>query len=158
MTERKKTGLPVIMCIGSDKVSGDILGPEVGRRLISDYNLGAYVYGITGRNINGENIDSYDSFIREVHKDSAVIAVDACLGGEKEIGNIKISKRGIGAGFAVGKKDKRYGDVGLVGIVGKISDDNVMQLISADCGLVEALSGKIAEYLADNMEKILRAD
>jgi putative sporulation protein YyaC len=144
------------MCIGSDKVAGDLLGPAVGRILIEEYNLRAYVYGVTGRNINGENVDKYDGFIRDVHKDSAVIAIDACLGSEKEIGEIKISRRGVGAGYAVRRAGKRYGDIGIVGIVAKSSDDNVMQLVSVEYSFVEGLSRKLAEYISANIDTLLK--
>ncbi|MDR2047704.1 MAG: spore protease YyaC [Clostridiales bacterium] len=148
-------GLPVIMCIGSDRVAGDLLGPAVGRRLIEEYGLKAYVYGITGRNINGANIDRYDEFIKTNHRDGKIIAVDACLGSAKDIGGIKVSGVGVGAGYAVGKSGKRYGDIGVVGIVAENAEDNVMQLLSADCGLIEDLSGKVAEYIADNLDTLL---
>ncbi|MDR2090356.1 MAG: spore protease YyaC [Clostridiales bacterium] len=153
---RKREGkpLPVVMCIGSDRVSGDLLGPAVGRKLIEEYNLRAYVYGTTGRNINGANIDFYDGFIREIHKESKVVAVDACLGSGREIGKIKIGYRGVGAGYAVRKAGKRYGDVGIVGIVAENAEDNVMQLISVEVSLIEEMSGRIAEYLANNLDAL----
>ncbi|MDR1939802.1 MAG: spore protease YyaC [Clostridiales bacterium] len=147
--------LPVIMCIGSDRVSGDLLGPAVGKILVEEYNLRAYVYGVTGRNINGENIDEYDGFIKKIHGGSVVVAVDACLGPEREIGQIKVSRCGVGAGFAVRKPGKRYGDVGVVGIVAKNSSDNVMQLLSAEYSLVEKLSRKVAEYVFGNMSELV---
>jgi putative sporulation protein YyaC len=152
--KRKNKPLPVVMCIGSDRVSGDLLGPAVGKKLV-EYNLRAYVYGVTGRNINGANIDFYDGFIREVHKDSKVVAVDACLGAEKEIGKIKVGNRGVGAGHAVRKTGKRYGDIGIVGIVAENAEDNVMQLLSVEVSLVEELSARIAEYLAENLERLV---
>jgi putative sporulation protein YyaC len=153
--QRENIALPVVMCIGSERVSGDLLGPAVGRRLVEDYNLRAYVYGVTGRNINGANIDFYDRFIREVHKDSKVVAVDACLGARREIGKIKVGNCGVGAGHAVRKSGKRYGDVGVVGIVAENAEDNVMQLISVEVATVEELSGRIAEYLAENLERLV---
>ena len=36
---------PVILCIGTDKVPGDSLGPVVGDLLIMKYNIDAFVYG-----------------------------------------------------------------------------------------------------------------
>jgi putative sporulation protein YyaC len=153
--KRENNPLPVVMCIGSDRVSGDLLGPAVGKKLVEEYNLRAYVYGVTGRNINGANIDFYDGFIREAHKGSKVVAVDACLGSRREIGKIKVGSRGVGAGHAVRKSGKRYGDVGVVGIVAENAEDNVMQLISVEVSLVEELSERIAEYLAENLERLI---
>ena len=147
----RRSDIPVVLCIGSDKVTGDILGPEAGRRLIEEYGIRAYVYGVTGRSVNGANIDKYDGFIREMHADSPIIAVDACLGAKAEIGNIKISGKGIGAGLAVRKSEKRYGDIGVVGIVAENSEDNVMQLISAEYDKVKDLSARVAEYVASNL-------
>jgi putative sporulation protein YyaC len=128
----------------------------VGKKLTSNYDIAAYVYGVTGRNVNGVNIDGYYDFVRKNHGDSAVIAVDACLGNKSEIGKIKIGRAGIGAGYAVGKTGKRYGDVGVVGIVGENTADNVMQLLSVKYDLIEDLSGRIARYLAENLNSLAK--
>jgi len=36
---------PVILCVGSDRLTGDALGPLVGSFLTKDYNVPTYVYG-----------------------------------------------------------------------------------------------------------------
>ena len=45
-----KQGTPVILCIGSDKIAGDSVGPIVGDILKNRLNARCFVYGATGKN------------------------------------------------------------------------------------------------------------
>lgn len=44
-----KQGTPVILCIGSDKIAGDSVGPIVGDILKNRLNARCFVYGATGK-------------------------------------------------------------------------------------------------------------
>lgn len=135
----------VIMCIGSDKVSGDSLGPTVGTLLINNINVNAYVYGKLGKTINSKNINEYVYFIKSRHKEATIIAIDACMGKREEIGSIKMSYNGIAAGLAVGRKAERVGDIGIVGVVAEESMDNLNSLMEVPYDEVYSLSLKLAE-------------
>ena len=45
----------VIVCFGTNAISGDSLGPLVGTLLTKKYNIGAFVYGTDEAQINGKN-------------------------------------------------------------------------------------------------------
>jgi putative sporulation protein YyaC len=92
----------VILCIGSDMVSGDSLGPSVGSKLIDKFNINTYIYGRIGRPVNALNIENYLEFLEKYHNGAILIAIDACLSNkETDVGKIKISYKGIAAGLAV---------------------------------------------------------
>jgi len=142
------------MCIGTDRVVGDSLGPKVGEKLIKR-DIQAFIYGRTGQTVNGDNIGEYYKFIRKKHKGSAVIAVDACLGKADEVGKVMYSMSGIGAGFAIRGGGKRYGDIGIVGVMAPSGGDNIGALMMVDADAAERVAEKIAEYIIGNLWEIL---
>ena len=140
----KNEKYPVIFCVGTPKVRGDSLGPKVGDRLKSTYDVPAYVYGTTDSPVTGLNFRSYMEHVRIFHPHSMVIAVDACLGEKEEVGKIKYSLKGLKAGTALKKELGRVGDVAFLGVVGESGRDNFRALSGADDKSVEEMAEKIA--------------
>lgn len=145
--------LPVIVCIGTTKVIGDSLGPFTGDYLKDVFKVRAFVYGDSRRSVTASNFSEYKRYIEKTHLGSPVIALDACLGREEEIGKIKLSDRGVLAGGALGKSLGRIGDLGLLSIVGVAGDDNLAALTEADEGLVRELAKKTALKAMSLIEK-----
>ena len=136
--------LPVVLCIGSASVTGDALGPLVGDLLRERYNVPAYVYGGLARPVNGVNYERYVAHVKRVHRTSPIIAVDACVGDERDVGMIKIVNGGITAGGALKKNFKKVGDIGILGVVAKRSEDNLSELLATPYLFVEKMSERIA--------------
>ncbi|MGL5870249.1 spore protease YyaC [Clostridium chrysemydis] len=111
----------VIVCIGTDKFIGDSLGPLVGS-ILKENNFPLPVYGTIDNPIHALNIDSKIKEIKDSHKDSLIIGIDACLGLRESIGEIHIRDYPIRPGKGVGKTLQSVGDISLVGIVD--SNDN----------------------------------
>ncbi|MDR0751996.1 MAG: spore protease YyaC [Christensenellaceae bacterium] len=120
--------IPVIMCIGSTSIIGDSLGPLVGDILRYKHHAKAYIYGSLKRPINGINYREYLEYINFMHSNPFIIAIDACVGSEIDIGQVKISKSGIRAGAALKKPFSRIGDIGIVGVVALKAEDNLKTL------------------------------
>ena len=140
--------LPVIVCIGSSGVVGDSLGPMVADLLRAVHKLPAYVYGGLRRPVNGLNYRRYKEFLLNRHPENFVIAVDACVGAEKDVGTIKYSAGGLRAGGALNKDLGKIGDIGILGVVAARGEDNLLQLMNAPYSLVETLSERIAFKIA----------
>lgn len=70
----------VFLCIGTDRVTGDCLGPYVGHRLSSFCFPGIYVYGTLVQPVHALNLCDTRKEILSRHPDSLIIAVDASLG------------------------------------------------------------------------------
>ena len=69
----------VILCIGSDRITGDSLGPLVGHNL-SSYSLShTHVYGTLSHPVHALNLDETVSMLCEQHPHSLTIAVDLSL-------------------------------------------------------------------------------
>lgn len=136
--------LPVILCIGTEKVVGDSLGPRVGRLLKEVFKVDAFVYGDSDRPVTALNFMQFVRHIETVHKGSFLIAVDACLGKPENVGSVKVSTQGVTAGGAFNKGLKTVGDLGFLGVVAEASDDNLKALFSVERDFVRELSFKIA--------------
>lgn len=111
-----KKALPVVMCVGSDKVVGDSLGVIVGEILKHNSNFKGHVYGDLNTPINRTNLKEMSEKIREKHPKSPVIVVDAILGDEEEIGCVKTHAKGVLAGGQFGK-GHMVGDYSILGVV-----------------------------------------
>ena len=94
----------VFLCIGTDRVTGDCLGPYVGHRLSSFCFPGIYVYGTLVQPVHALNLCDTRKEILSRHPDSLIIAVDASLGQKKHLGYVTIANGALYPGAAVHKK------------------------------------------------------
>lgn len=145
----------VVLCIGSEKVCGDMLGPMVGSILTKEYNISCYVYGTLDRSVNGLNLDIYERLISNLHKESVVIAVDAAVGSPKDIGKVKLKGLGVNAGGAMGL-DNLIDGIGVVGVVAEKSGSVIHNLMIADFYMVEKMSRKIALMLFKVINQVVK--
>ena len=76
----------VFLCIGSDRVTGDCLGPYVGYRLSQHQLPGIFVYGTLNQPVHAVNLSDITDFISKSHPFALVIAIDASLGDERHLG------------------------------------------------------------------------
>jgi putative sporulation protein YyaC len=106
----------VIVCIGTDKCIGDCLGPLVGSILTENF-YPLPVYGTLSSPIHALNIDERLAEIYAKHPNASIIGVDACLGDEEDIGEIRIRDYAIHPGKGVGKELPEVGVASVIGIV-----------------------------------------
>lgn len=143
---------PVLLCIGTDRSTGDCLGPLIG------YKLSSYLekhpltlYGTLSSPVHAGNLNVTLDTIKEKHPHAPVIAIDASLGTSSHIGYVTLGSGSIRPGLGVKKDLPAAGDICVTGIVnfsGKLNHlclqttrlSTVMQL--ADCisfGIISAL-------------------
>ena len=70
---------PVIICVGSDLVVGDSLGPLIGT-MIRKNNIDAFVYGTLENPITANEIPRLNERVRSAHPKSPVLVIDAAVG------------------------------------------------------------------------------
>jgi putative sporulation protein YyaC len=107
----------VIVCIGTDRSTGDSLGPLVGTKLKQKGVIPYHIYGTLEQPIHAVNLEVSYNEIKEKHPTAKIIAVDACLGRFKSIGFISIGKGSIKPGAGVNKTLPSVGDFFINGIV-----------------------------------------
>ena len=106
----------VVVCIGTDKCIGDCLGPLVGS-ILSQKFFPIPIYGTIASPIHALNLDENLEKINQYHPNAEIIAIDACLGEKKSIGEIHIRDYPIRPGKGVGKKLTEVGIYSIIGIV-----------------------------------------
>lgn len=136
----------VIVCFGTPSIAGDSLGPEVGSLLREDKSFPAFVYGTLDRPVTGRNMNEWISFVRETHKGAILLAVDACLGDAANLGRISVRSDGV-CPAAVGGRKSRFGDVGIIAVVGDKSGDALTELMQASAVYVSELAHKVADLI-----------
>jgi putative sporulation protein YyaC len=143
----------VLLCIGTDRCTGDALGPLIGTQLQQRGLEGVHVYGTLAEPVHATNLQEALAKIELEHQNALVIAIDACLGKQENVGKILVGQGPLKPGSGVNKNLPAVGDLYIIGIVnvGGFMDHFVLQntrlyLINrlaqaiAD-GLMECLSG-----------------
>lgn len=146
----KKNRKPVIVCVGSDLVLGDSLGPLVGTMLIKK-NAPAYIYGTLNSPITAKEIACAKIHLKMLHPDSFTVAIDAAVGNSDDIGLIKVSDRGLKPGLGVDKNLGVLGDCSIIGVVAEKSLQNYNLFNMTRLNLIY----KMAEVIADGVEKFI---
>lgn len=146
---RRRVANPVFMCIGTEKVFSDSLGPRVGSMLNKSMNCPYVVYGLCSQNITAENLIYCHKFIKAMHPNSQIVVVDAAVGTKGQIGKIQISDGGIIPGAATNKNLPEVGDVSIVGIVA----DKGMQDFYTLNSTKERLVNRVAEFIVNSILK-----
>ena len=107
----------IIVCIGTDRSTGDALGPLTGTYL-KQLNLKHMdVYGTLHHPVHAQNLAHYISTFNDEYKRPFIIAIDACLGKSTSIGNITLGTGPLSPGAALNKKLPVIGDVHLTAVV-----------------------------------------
>jgi len=106
----------VIVCVGTDRVSGDSLGPMVGTFLAEECRY-ANVYGTLNNPVHAQNLADTISQVQSGHPDAFIIAVDACLGRAANIEKIMFSPKPLKPGTGVSKSLPEVGHANIQGIV-----------------------------------------
>lgn len=114
LSEYLSTTSPTIVCIGSDRCSGDSLGPRVGLWLKEDDDIDAKVHGTIHHPVHAENI--YKT-LDVIPPTAEIIAIDAGVGQKASIGAIDITTSGLSPGSGVDKDLPHIDGVGISGIV-----------------------------------------
>lgn len=135
--------LPVVLCIGSDRVTGDCLGPIVGQMLV-ERGANAFVYGTLSRPVTALNLKDAVKHIRETHGEKKVLAIDSSVGRSADVGKIRINFGSISPGSADGKDLPKVGDVSITATV---TDPHKTPLSAVRLGTVYPLARSICERI-----------
>ena len=123
---RGKEGV-IFLCIGTDRSTGDSLGPLIGHKLkerqAPGWNArkrgGPLVYGTLERPVHAMNLEQYRNFVMDQFPRRVVVAVDASVGNLEHVGYVTLGKGSLKPGLGVCKVLCEVGDLFLTGIVGR---------------------------------------
>jgi putative sporulation protein YyaC len=137
----------IFICIGSNQVMGDSLGPLVGSSLVKR-GLGAFVYGTMEDPFHALNMFEILDRISLNRPRILTVAVDACLGYVENVGKIQVYNRGLKPGLGVGKDLPPIGDMSIAGIInfhGISADNNELIAQNTNEQLVRSMSRVISK-------------
>lgn len=107
----------IVVCIGTDRSTGDALGPLTGTFLNELQPKHLHVYGTLHEPVHAKNLTTYLDEIADSYKQPFIIAVDACLANGQSIGCLTANIGSLKPGAAVNKQLPPVGDIHLTGIV-----------------------------------------
>jgi putative sporulation protein YyaC len=107
----------VFVCIGTDRSTGDALGPLVGTRLKAHRFSGIHLYGTLDKPVHAVNLQETLDDIAAIHVNPFLVGIDACLGQMSSVGHIRVAPGPVKPGAGVRKELPPVGDIHITGIV-----------------------------------------
>lgn len=143
----------ILLCIGTDRATGDCLGPLVGEHLchrIRFFNgqIPCHLYGTLEAPVHAVNLEDTIHEIYAQYEHPYIIAIDAALGTNAHVGYITVSPYAIIPGKGVNKKLPAIGDLSITGIVNLSGMSGSALLQSTRLNTVMKLSHTIASGIS----------
>jgi len=105
----------VWVCVGSDRSTGDSLGPFVGT-MLTEAGV-PNVYGTIDHPVHALNLAKTLERIKEAHPNACIVGIDACLGKTKSVGAMELRDGALEPGVGMGKVLPSFGDYNIIGVV-----------------------------------------
>lgn len=143
----RKSSAPVILCIGTDRIIGDTLGPVAGSLLQKKCDGQLTIYGTLENTVHALNLPQVNSEIKKKHPDRPVLAIDASLGTYENIGSVFVRPGHLYPGAGVCKSLPKTGDIAITGIVNGTSSSPYLDLQTVRLSTIMQMAEEIAECI-----------
>lgn len=137
----------LFLCIGSDRMTGDSLGPLVGHELSLCPLKDCIVYGTLSHPVHAANLAETVQEIRSSYSKHHIIAIDAALDERSTIGQISLHPYPLFPGAGVQKSLPPVGEISITGVVAALAPDAADRLSDIRLSLVMQLANCITEGL-----------
>lgn len=154
----------VFLCIGTNKIIGDMIGPMVGERLKKQakqlkkyFRKETIIYGNMEHTLNLKNAGQVIPFLKYQYDKPFIITIDTALGNESTIEKILISSGEIEIGKALKKGIKYKSHVNIKGVVGKYHhkiEENINTLKNIKPDVIETMSKTICMGIKDTVKNL----
>lgn len=141
----------IVMCIGSDRSTGDALGPLVGSIITASKLKDVIVYGTLEEPVHALNLEKTVGTITATYKNAPILAVDSCLGAKKNVGCIQLGMGSLRPGAGVHKKLPAVGHIYVTGIVNMGGFMELMVLQSTRLGMVIPLANFVGRGITRSL-------
>ena len=131
----------VILCVGTDKLIGDLVGPIAGqklKRLFKDFEK-ITVYGDIKKTVNTTNYDQ-----------PFIITIDSALGPREKIETVWVSTGNMNPGSALKKQESCRSNVNFKAVVGENLQNTILNfnvLNSIERNVVQRLANEITYHV-----------
>ena len=143
----------IILCVGTDRSTGDALGPLIGSELLKT-NINATVVGDIHNPCHASNLHSTIEDINNNYDNPYIIAIDSGLGKQSSVGSIEVCKGKLEPGTAVNKKLPHVGDMHICGIVNISGYMEYLVLQSTRLSVVVTMAEIISESLLNAIGEV----
>lgn len=137
----------VVVCVGTDRSTGDSLGPLTGTLFSESKPRHMTVYGTLHQPVHATNLHEYIDKIHSNHSNPFIIAIDACLGKTSSVGYIIADKSPLKPGAALNKHLPELGDIHLTGVVNVSGFMEYSVLQNTRLALVKDMANELASVL-----------
>ena len=148
----------IFICIGSDLVLGDSLGPLIGT-MLKNSGINSYVYGTLNYPITAKEVSYARTHLKQMHPNAISIAVDAAVGNPDDVGLVRVINKGLMPGLGVEKNLGSVGDISIIGVVASKSLQNYNLFNMTRLNLIFKMAEKISlgilkysSYLENSLE------
>ena len=147
--EKKPGQRPILfLCIGSDRVTGDSLGPVIGYKLNKLCGREVTIIGSLEHPVHAVNLIQTLHWI-SLRKDKPIlVAIDASIGMTEHVGYITLSNRPLKPGQAVDKDLPAVGHISITGIVSSRQDKTLFPLHNTSLSLIMNLADCICNGIS----------
>lgn len=145
----------VVICIGTDRSTGDSLGPLVGDKLKCLMRDNICILGNLENPVHAKNLKEVIDEIYDKFKNPYIIAIDACLGSIQNVGKVCIESKPLSPGAAMNKDLPPIGDISITGIVNISGALEFMVLQNTRLFTVMQLADTIAAGIYHSIVKAL---
>ena len=145
----------VVLCIGTDRSTGDSLGPLVGNKLKFLVRNKVHIYGSLECPVHAKNLCETIDEINYSYTNPYIIAIDACLGSLQNVGKIIIEEKPLCPGAALNKDLPKVGDLSITGVVNISGAFEFMVLQNTRLYTVMMLADAISNGLYHSILKTL---
>ncbi|WP_294405008.1 spore protease YyaC [uncultured Clostridium sp.] len=147
----------IVLCIGTDRSTGDSLGPLVGYKLKHLATSSIYVYGTLENPVHAKNLPDILNKINCYFSNPYIIAIDSCLGSLNNIGKVFIKNGPLLPGLALNKDLPPIGEMNITGIVNISGSFEFLVLqntrLHTVMNLADSISRGIYHFTLDNHNK-----
>jgi len=145
-----------IVCVGTDRSTGDAFGPIVGSKLQSAAAIhGVDVYGTLDEPVHAVNLAATLDRIAATYRDKPfILAVDACLGKFDHVGHLMVEQGPLRPGAGVKKTLPEFGDVTLTGVVNVSGFMEYFVLQNTRLGIVMKMTDVVVHALRNSLPKV----
>jgi putative sporulation protein YyaC len=142
----------VFVCIGTDRATGDCLGPLIGYK-IQDMNYKrVHVLGTLDNPVHAKNLEEHLQELKS-YRNPFVVGIDASLGKFERIGYVNIKEGPLSPGTGVNKSLPQVGNMHITGIVNMSGFMEIMVLQNTRLSLVMNMANIISKGIRYNMWK-----
>lgn len=151
----------IFLCIGSDRATGDCLGPIIGSNIKNTLTFYNSIYNIKNdyiilgtleKPVHAKNLRENIQYIYEKYENCFIISIDACLGVHEHIGYVTLHNGPLKPGAGVSKQLPSVGDLSITGIVnlsyGK--DESLLQTTRLNTVI------KLADFISMGINNYIR--